>query len=280
MNYQPSLPEHNDNVTHQHPVREFFILMAGVLGFVLIGYWALGLFVDVAVDYLSPEQEARLFSKIDVNWDFGEEAMPEEQAKLQSLVDSLAPCLALPYPITVSLVKSDAVNAMAVPDGKMVVFSGLLDAVSSTNGLMFVLAHELGHFKNRDHLRLMGRGIVLSVLALLTFGGDSGFSDILASTINLRTAKYSQTRESQADHTALHALQCHFGHVGGATELFESLQSQEEGHAIGFAHYFSSHPELQQRIDDLHKFAKESDYAVKDTQELIQKQEEGSVSPL
>jgi Zn-dependent protease with chaperone function len=152
----------------------------------------------------------------------------------------------------------------------MVVFSGLLDSVSSTNGLMFVLAHELGHFKNRDHLRIMGRGIVLSILAKKSLGGDSGFSDILASTINLRTAKYSQTRESQADRTALQALQCHFGHVGGATELFESLKSREEGLSFEMLHYFSSHPELQQRIDDLHKFARESGYSVQDTQKPFQ----------
>ncbi len=269
MKYQPSLPEHNDNVSHQRPVREFFVLIAGVLFFVLIGYWALGLFVDVAVDYLSSEQEAKLFSKVDINWDFGKESMPEEQAKLQSLVDSLAPCLALPYPITVSLVKSEVVNAMAVPGGKMVVFSGLLESVSSTNGLMFILAHELGHFKNRDHLRLMGRGIVLSILAMLAFGGDSGISDILASTINLRTAKYSQSRESQADHTALRTLHCHFGHVGGATELFEALKSQEEGFDFEMLHYFSSHPELQQRIDDLHRLSQELGFPVQETKDSV-----------
>ncbi len=195
--------------------------------------------------------------------------MPQEQAELQNLVDMFKPCLSLPYPITVSLVKSDMINAMAIPGGKMVVFSGLLDAVSSTNGLMFVLAHELGHFQNRDHLRLLGRGMVLSILAMLTFGEDSGFSDILASTINLRTAKYSQTRESQADQTALHALQCHFGHVGGASELFESLQSQEEESDFEMLHYFDTHPELQQRIDDLHHLAQELGFSEGKTQELM-----------
>jgi Zn-dependent protease with chaperone function len=269
VKYQPSLPEHNDNVSHQHPVREFFMLLAGVLVFVLIGYWALGLVVDVAVDYLSPEQEAQLQRTLDIEWDMGEIAKPDEQAKLQSLVDSLTPCLALTYPITVSLVKSDMVNAIALPGGKMVVFSGLLDAVSSTNGLMFVLAHELGHFKNRDHLRLMGRGIVLSILAMLALGGDSGFSDILASTINLRTAKYSQTRESQADRAALQVLQCHFGHVGGATELFGSLKSREEGLSFEMLHYFSSHPELQQRIEDLHQLTQELGFPIQETEDLV-----------
>ncbi len=242
--------------------------MTGVLVIVLLGYWVLGFAVDIAVNYLSPEQEAQLHSKINIDWEFGEESMPKEQAQLQSLVDAFKPCLSLPYPITVSLVKSDVVNAMAVPGGKMVVFSGLLEAVSSTNGLMFVLAHELGHFQNRDHLRLLGRGVVLSILAMLAFGGDSGFSDILASTINLRTAKYSQSRESQADRTALQALQCHFGHVGGATELFESLKSQEEEFDWDMLHYFDSHPELQQRIDDLHQLAQELGFSQEDIQEL------------
>ena len=89
MKYQPSLPEHNDNVSHQHPVREFFVLLGGVLVFVLIGYWALGWFVDMAVDYLSPEQEAQLLATMNIDWDFGEQSMLEEQAKLQGLIDAI-----------------------------------------------------------------------------------------------------------------------------------------------------------------------------------------------
>ena len=92
---------------------------------------------------------------------------------------------------------------------------------------------------------------------------------ILASTINLRTAKYSQSRESQADQTALHALQCHFGHVGGATELFETLKSQEEGFDFEMLHYFSTHPELQQRIDNLHLLSQELGFPVQETKDLV-----------
>ena len=268
MKYQPALPEHNDNVSHQQPVREFFILMTGVIVIGFIGYWTLGLFVDVAVDYLSPEQEAELLSSLDIEWDLGEETMPEKQAQLQKYLEELKPCLSLPYPIRVSLVESDRINAMAAPGGKIVVFSELLHAVSSKNGLVFVLAHELGHFKNRDHLRLMGRGIILSILAFLAFGGDSGMNDILASTINLQTATYSQSRESQADQTALRALQCHFGHVGGATELFESLQSQKSDLDFGLSHYFSTHPELQEHIDNMHRFSQELNFSEEETENL------------
>ena len=36
-------------------------------------------------------------------------------------------------------------------------------------------------------------------------------------------AGYSRGREAQADANALRILQCHYGHVGGATEFFEAL---------------------------------------------------------
>ena len=260
MKYQPSLPQHNDNVSHNRPVRELLILLSGVLIIVLILYGILGIFVDVVVDHISPEQEAQLFANLDFDWEWGEEGDPEKQAYLQNLIDGLTPCLRLPYPITIRLVKSKLVNAMAVPGGNIVVFSGLLDALSSANGLTFILGHELGHFKNRDHLRLMGRGLFLTILATLVLGGNSDLTHLLTSTINLPTAKYSQSRERQADETALHALQCHFGHVGGATELFKALQNQESSFDWEFIHYFSSHPELQERIDDLHHLSQEHGY--------------------
>ena len=46
---------------------------------------------------------------------------------------------------------------------------GLLENVESENELAFVLGHELGHFRNRDHLRGLGRGIAFSLV--LVAGG-------------------------------------------------------------------------------------------------------------
>jgi Zn-dependent protease with chaperone function len=81
---------------------------------------------------------------------------------LQALVDRLqTQCAALPYQITVHVQPSTAVNAAALPGGHMLVFSGLLTEMRSENELAFVLAHELGHYAHRDHLRGLGRALVL-----------------------------------------------------------------------------------------------------------------------
>ena len=268
MKYQPSLPEHNDNVSHQHPVREFALLMLGVIGFILLSFWILGFFVDLAVDSISPKDEAELFAEIDVAWDFGEKSSIQKQTRVQQILDALRLCHDIPFATPVTVVESKDINAMALPGGRIVVFSGLLDSIKSSNGLAFVLAHELGHFKNRDHLRSIGRGIVLAALSTLLTGANSNISQMLTSTMTLGQAKYSQSRESKADETALQILNCHYGHVGGATELFEALQEQEGSWNFGMLHYFDTHPELQNRINAIHHLSKERDYQVGKTQSL------------
>lgn len=82
-------------------------------------------------------------------------------------------------------------------------------------------------------------------------------------------AQYSQERESKADRIALQVLSCHYGHVGGATELFEALQQREEAIDFGLLHYFASHPELQTRIDDLQRLSQELGYEERAVQEFM-----------
>ncbi len=268
MKYQPSLPERNDNISHQQPIREFLILILGVIGLVVVSFWILGYFVDHAVDYISPENEAKLFQKVDLDWEFGENASPRQQAIVQKMIDNLHACHNLPYATLVTVVESKDINALALPGGRIIVFSGLLDSIKSENGLAFILAHELGHFKNRDHLRSIGRGIVLAALVTYFTGSNSDMSQMLASSLTLGQAKYSQSRESKADETALEILNCYYGHVGGATELFEALQQLKGTWDFGMLHYFDTHPELQKRIDAIHQLSKKQGYAEDKTRTL------------
>jgi Zn-dependent protease with chaperone function len=245
--YKPGLPQHNDNVSHESPVKEFITLLSGVLLLIFIVYWLLGLAVDYAAERLSYEHEAQLFEKLPVEWGDMLGDSPEPDARLQALVDDLQKCSTLPVKITVSKLSNKAPNAVAIPGGNMFVFQGLLDHVQSENGLAFVLAHELGHFINHDHTKGLGRGIVLMTLASMLTGPNSSISRLLTPSIELNTANFSQERESKADETALEILSCHYGHLAGATEFFESLKDMDQGDS-GLNHYFSSHPQVEKRI--------------------------------
>jgi Zn-dependent protease with chaperone function len=256
MKYHAALPERNDNVSDGHPLKEFFLLLGAAAGLLIALYVVLGFFVDYAVDYVSPETEVRIFAAAGMLWEPGGAPDTEQQQQsLQTLVDQLATCLDTAYPITLRIAESEQVNAFAVPGGTVVLNSGLLDKVRSENGVAFVLAHELAHFQNRDHLRSLGRSIVLlAMLAVLT-GADADLSRVLAPISDYENAQFSQDRESAADATALRALNCHYGHVGGATELFEVIATPDDDSDFALTHYFSSHPEARQRVDDLRQLS-------------------------
>ena len=255
MKYKPALPKHNDNVSHDQPVREFVLLFLGITIFLLITFWSLGLFVDRAVDYITPEMEAIIFSSVGGSVSESVEGSDPRQATLQHMVDVLRECIDIGYPLKVHLVQSDVANALAFPGGRIFVLNGLLDKVLSENGLSFVLAHELAHFKNRDHLRGMGRKIIFTAVSALLSGAGSDLTQLFTPTADFSQAQHSQGRESLADQQALQVLSCHYGHVSGATEFFEAMKSDDGKKSNVFGHYFASHPEAVQRISNLHLMA-------------------------
>ncbi|MCI5196487.1 MAG: hypothetical protein D3919_09685 [Candidatus Electrothrix sp. AW5] len=265
--YSPGLPEQNDNVSHNHPLKEFALLLSGVTVFFLLALWILGFLVDWAVGFISPEMEAIIFSSMQGAGTtvFEKQKDHPQRLALQGLVDELGRCQEIGYPLQVNTVGSKEANAFAFPGGRIVVLQGLLKKVKSENGLAFILAHEMAHFKNRDHLRGMGRGLVLTALSALVTGADSGLTKLLGPALGLGQAQYSQDQETLADRLALQTLNCFYGHVGGATEFFEAMQEEQGRGEKGLGRYFSSHPEAMQRINELRRQASASGFMIQKT---------------
>jgi len=170
------------------------------------------------------------------------------------------------FPATACYVqdKIGAVNAAAFPGGVVLVFTGLLDKMRSENELAFVLGHELGHFKNRDHLKGMGRLLVLLVGSVFVLGPDNALGNLALSSLNLAETGFSRRQESDADEFALKTLQCRYGHVGGATDFFATMMKEESGLKL-FNHFFASHPDSQKRIDAMDQQADQAGYPQKAT---------------
>ncbi len=258
MKYSGNLPETNVNVTEVSPIKEFLILVTGLLLIVLSIYWILGLGIDFAVKNLTPQQEKLLSIEINEAF-FSMERDENKSDRLQKIINNLLnQCIDLPYKINVFVVDNKEVNAIALPGGTILVYSGLLDRIKSENEITFILAHELAHFKNRDHLRGLGRAIVLLVLYSLAFGANSGIDDVLTPFMTFSESSFSRKQESMADYQALNAVQCHYGHVGGSTDFFEGLLNEEEPGVFG--HFLASHPDHSQRIADINSQMKRSGY--------------------
>lgn len=255
MNYIPKQPNNQVNISQVHPLRDFAILLSGVSAVIVLIYWMLGFAVDVVVDKLPDDFE---FQVELIDSDLAGINTRQSQS-LQTLANSLGQCAGIANTPQIFVANNEEINAVALPNQQIWVFQGLIDKLQTENGLAFVLAHEISHFKNKDHLRAMGRGLILSIMSALLTGSNSELSSILVPGSLLGEARYSQSREAAADTEALVILNCHYGHVAGATEFFEVVQAEDSNH-LAEVPFLSSHPEPTQRITALQQLAKERNY--------------------
>ncbi len=253
MKYTPRRLAANVNVTPVSPLKELAVLVGGLLVIGVGVYILLGLAVDMITPRISPALEKKIASPFVHSFKDSEDTR-NQRLYVQALVDDLqARCTHLPYDIKVHIIQSSQINAAAFPGGHILVFTGLLTSVSSENELIFILGHELGHIAHRDHLRKLGRGLVLLSISAMLLGSDNAVSDLLSKGLNLTEMGFSRQQESQADAYGLDSLYCDFGHVAGATRFFSKM---EKSHATaGWGHFFSSHPENARRITQLKKLA-------------------------
>ena len=141
---------------------------------------------------------------------------------------------------------------MALPGGLIVVTQGLLDQVESENELAFVLGHELGHYRNRDHIRALGRGIVFSLFFSVATGSDAAHLGLKVSDLALRG--FSRKQESRADEFALALVYTQYGHVNEAWRLFERWDV-DDNPLLDLVTYLSTHPQAGDRVESLEALA-------------------------
>lgn len=251
MEFKDRLPSEGINSSQAHPLKDFAVLLAGVLVLALGLFWALSFALGVGIRFIPPKAEARLFRgfRDQLAEVFPNAEDPERQEQLSAQLGRLvASWPEAPFAFELALIEEDEPNAMALPGGAILLTTGLLEAVDSENGLAFVLAHELGHYAHRDHLRSLSRGLALgAVMALVTGSGSSAAGDVVRLSGEISNRRFSQSQESAADLFALELLHERYGHVGGATEFFECILETDGGSSA----FLATHPAPQARIDRL-----------------------------
>ena len=163
---------------------------------------------------------------------------------LERLTDRLWSGLDRPVSFDVRVIEHPMVNAMAIPGGHVVVFSGLLHKAEAPEELAGVLAHEVGHVAHRHGMQALVRHFALSFVITAFTGNDWGLGS--AAQLLIQFA-HSREAESEADMTALAILDRAGIPPSGLAGFFARMEKAERN-SDGFLRYMSTHPPTAERI--------------------------------
>jgi len=215
---------------------------------IIVIYCAVILITELVVAGISPQREQELFEG-------AASGMVESRPVPKALREKFALCEEILEKLreheTVAQIDYRLVyledlepNALAIPGGTIGITRGLSNALDEEIGFAFVIAHELGHFANRDHLRGLGRQLGFSTGARLLFGAE--LDTLSRGTVEVIGASYSRKHEAAADDFAIRSVLETYGETEGAEALFTVLG--DAGAGPSWAYMFSTHPDNQSRI--------------------------------
>lgn len=99
-------------------------------------------------------------------------------------------------------------NAMALPDGTIIITDELIKLAHTPEELLAVMAHEVGHVKHRHGMQATVQNTMLVLLAMLLVGDNSGIAELFTGIpLLLLERQYSRQFEHEADDYAKQFLQ-------------------------------------------------------------------------
>lgn len=212
-----------------------------------------------------------------------------EDEKIRSYVTNLASRIArhsdLKVPLDVTILKSEEINAFALPGGFLFVNSGLILKAENESELAGVMAHEISHVAARHSDRLMGKANIANIIyqaaqlaALLLTGGVSSIATYyllqygffgLGLVLNLSLLGVNRDYEIEADILGTQYLWASNYDTEGFMSFFGRM-AQEEGYVTGLS-WFRTHPPFYERMETTYSemlYLPQQEDPIRDTDEF------------
>lgn len=153
-----------------------------------------------------------------------------------------------PYRFEITVVKSDVVNAFALPGGYIVVFTGLLKKADNPEEVAGVLAHELNHVLQRHGLERIVKQLGLMAVVSIVLGNPPGLGGVMKQLgVELIALKFGRAQETEADTTGLQLLHRAKINPEGMITFFQRLSEKDDGRV----EWLSTHPMSSARAEHL-----------------------------
>jgi predicted Zn-dependent protease len=165
------------------------------------------------------------------------------QKTLDSLITPILEANDIPKDsIRLHLVENSQVNAFAMPNNHLVVFTGLIKDCKKQEALQAVLGHEIAHIRKNHVMQKLSKEIGLTVLLSAAGGNGTLIREILKT---LSSTAYDRALEKEADLTAVdYLLKAKINPKPMADFMYQLAQKSDMPEGFG---WISTHPESEDR---------------------------------
>jgi beta-barrel assembly-enhancing protease len=151
------------------------------------------------------------------------------------------------YPIQITVVKHNEINAYAIPGGHVVVYDRIVQEMENKEELAALLAHEVSHVHYRHSLKSISRSLSGYIFISFLFSDINGITSLIVENSQLiANLSYSRSLEEEADKKGLEILKTNGISQYGFVNLFERMKKEQKGEQMN--QLLSSHPMMNERI--------------------------------
>ncbi len=155
--------------------------------------------------------------------------------------------------LKIHLVVKDEINAFALPNNHLVVYTGLIEDCKKQEALQGVLGHEIGHIEKNHVMKKLSKEIGYSVL-LTAAGGSKGGQLAKQILKTLSSSAYDRKLEKEADITSVdYMIKAHINPRPMADFMYQMAQDRKMPEGMG---WIADHPESEERAKYILEYIK------------------------
>lgn len=156
--------------------------------------------------------------------------------------------------LKVHVLNKDEINAFALPNGHLVVYSGLIEDADNPEELTAVICHEIAHIERNHVMKKLVSEIGLSVLISMTTG-DRGPEIIKQTAKMLSSTAFDRSLEKEADIQAIdYLVNAKVNPEPFANFLFKLSDTNDE--TSKHLSWISTHPDSKERAEYIIEYSK------------------------
>lgn len=158
--------------------------------------------------------------------------------------------------IKIHILNKDDINAFALPNGHLIVYSGLILNSENQEELTGVICHEIAHIELNHVMKKLVKEIGLSVLISMTTGNGGG--EVIKETAKmLSSSAFDRSLEKEADIKAVdYLIKAKVNPEPFANFLYKLSDKEQE--TTRYFTWISTHPDSRERAEYIIEYNKEN----------------------